>query len=262
MRTEESKLLKITSKWWFFVGLIMAQMLIWPYSTKNFSFQGIGEMINYTLGYSLQIKISDSYLFFQIIAITVLLLLFFLKNKFAMIFNVYVFLSYILFAVLQNVAITDKYGLSVVTINVVMFLLVAFSWLMEILKPENDYSFINFDWKKSWMIVLSFFAFWLPLNNGVFDLNLKHLFLNGSSLTFCMMTPVFLTIMTLNLPSVKIATYRITAIVGIIIGLYNMMNFQHPDRVDLAIIHLPLLIISLYAAIKSFKIKKYGKEIQ
>ena len=62
--------------------------------------------------------------------------------------------------------------------------------------------------------------------------------------------------LTLNLHKVNIATYRITAIIGVIIGLYNMMNFFNPHTVFLGVVHLPLLIISLYSAILSYRVTK------
>jgi len=261
METQKSRLLKVTRKWWFYVVLILAQVFIWPYSTANFSYLEIGDMIGYTLGNSLQVKMHGMYIYFQLFAILILFLLFYYKNRFAKVFNWYVMLSYIAFAVLQNVAITDKYGLSIVTINVCMFLFVGMAWLGEILKPQNDYSFTRLNWGHSWLIALSVLAFWIPLNHGAFDFNPKYFLFNGSSLAFCMMTPVFLTILTINSPNINIAAYRITAIIGVIIGLYNMNNFQNPATVNLAILHLPLLIISLYAMYNSFKIENHGKKI-
>lgn len=38
---------------------------------------------------------------------------------------------YVLYAIVQNVAVTDKYGFSIVTVNVVMMLLVALLWMRE-----------------------------------------------------------------------------------------------------------------------------------
>lgn len=255
MTKQTNKLERITRKWWFFAILIGAQFLILPFSTRNFDFNNIGNIINTTLSNSLQGKMYDYYIYFQAPVIIVLLLLFVLKNKFAKIFNIYVLLSYVAFAVLQNIAFTETYGLSVVTINVFMFLLVAFVWLKEVLYPKNDYTFSNLNWKQSWLILLALIAFWAPLSKGVFDFNPKHLLYSGSSLAFCLMTPVYLTIMTLNIPQINVATYRITAIVGVIIGFYNMMLFQNPNTVSLATLHIPLLIISFWAMIRSYKIK-------
>lgn len=255
---EESKLTRYSRKWWFFLILILilAQFMVMPFATKNFSFEETGNIIWYTLGNSLQLKLYPYNIYGQVIVISMLLLLFVMKNKVARLFNIYVFVSYIVFAIVQNVAVTEKYGLSVVTINIIMFLFVAYVWLREIIKPENDYSFENFRWKDSWLIVLSLFAFWAPVSTSGFDFNPKYLLFGNSGSAFCLMTPVFLTIMTLNIPRINIVTYRITAIIGFIIGLYNMMNFANPQTVPLGIVHLPLVIISLYAAIRSYRIKK------
>lgn len=249
------KLEKITKKWWFFALLIGLQFMIMPFSTKNFSFETIGGVIGATLSNAIQVKIVDYYIYFQILAIVMLILLFIFKNKIGKIFTLYVTLSYIAFAIIQNIAITEKYGISIVTINVLMFLFVAYLWLKEFLNPQNDYSFSNLNWKNCWLIALALIAFWLPLERGNFNFSWSHFLYSGSSLAFCMMTPVFLTIMTLNIPKTNVVTYRITAIIGVIIGFYNMMNFQNPHTVNAALIHLPLMIISIYAMIKSYLIK-------
>jgi len=254
MKEQTNNLERVTRKWWFYAILLVAQFLIMPFSTQNYDFNKIGNILSTTLSNSFQTKMYNYYIYFQLFAIITLLLLFILQNKFAKVFNVYVLLSYIAFAVLQNVALTENYGLSMVTINILMFLFVAYAWLKEVLKPENDYTFSNLNWKESWLIPLAFIAFWAPLSGGVFDFNPTHLLYSGSSLAFCLMTPVFLTIMTFNIPKINIITYRITAIVGVIIGFYNMMNFQNPKTVNVAILHFPLLIISFYALIRSYKI--------
>lgn len=79
-------------------------------------------------------------------------------------------------------------------------------------------------------------------------------YLSRKMRAFCLTTPLFLTILTLNLPKVNIVTYRITAIIGVIIGLYNMMNFFNPHTVWLGVVHVPLLTISLYSAILSYRV--------
>ena len=47
--------------------------------------------------------------------------------------------------------------------------------------------------------------------------------------------------------------YRITAVVGFIIGCYNMASFFNPGTVWLGFVHLPLLLISLYCAVLSYR---------
>ena len=258
MRKKNQMLEKLTGKWWFYIIMLFAQFLILPYSSKNFNYTQIGNIISTTLNKALLGELQDYFIYIQVTSTVLFMLLFIMRNKVKKIFNVYVFISYLLFTVLQNIAFTEKYGLSIVSINIVMFLLVAFVWLRELINSENDYNFINLNWKTSWLIILSLICFWWPMNWETLniDFQIKHFLFNGSSLAFCAMTPIFLTIMTLNLPRVNVVTYRITAIIGTIIGLYNMMNFTNTHTSHIAILHLPLIIISTYSLIMSYKIRK------
>lgn len=248
---------KLTRKWWFFAGLIALQFVVMPFSTKNFGFENIEDMVGWTLSHAIQLQMRSYYLYFQVLALVVLFALFLFKNRMKKVFSLYAALSYVAFALLQNVAVTEEYGLSVVSVNVLMFLMVAYVWFLESKLPENDYSFDNLNWKTAWMIPLALLAFWLPINQYLrFDFSLSRFLFSGSSLTFCMMISVFLTIMTLNLPKVNLVTYRVTAIIGVIIGCYNMMMFQNPQRINLALIHLPLMIISVYAVIVGYRMRR------
>ncbi|MFP4459580.1 MAG: hypothetical protein ACLFSQ_08350, partial [Candidatus Zixiibacteriota bacterium] len=237
------KFLRITKKWWFYLIILAAQFLLMPVATKNFSFDKIAEIIPKTLSNSFLMNFVDCFIYYQSFTITMLILLFLLQNKMKKIFAFYVFVSYLLYAVLQNIAITEKFGLSFVTINIVMFIMVALSWLHEAFHGENSYRFKNIRLYNIWMIPVSAFLLWWPLDwrSLGFDFHIKHLLFNGSTLAFCPMTPIFLTIMTLNIPKINILTYRITSLIGIIIGFYNMINFFNPGLNNLAVMHIPLL---------------------
>jgi hypothetical protein len=253
---------KLTKKWWFYLILILSQFLIPPIATKNFDISKWGEIIQVSLKMSITNSLFEYNIYFQITAIIMLTCLFIFKNRIKKIFSTYVILSYILFALGQNIAITETYGLSVITINLIMFLLVAYVWLIELINGKNDYSFSNLHWKYSWMILFALFAFWCPINNTSLqiDFHPKYFLINNSSLAFCLMTPVYLTIMTLNLPNVNFTTYRITSIIGLIIGVYNMFNFFSPSMIWIGLLHIPLILISLYAFILSFKISDNGQK--
>jgi len=65
-----------------------------------------------------------------------------------------------------------------------------------------------------------------------------------------------LTILTLYYPMVNIVTLRVTSLLGIIIGFWNMVvNFLFkPDILWWnGVLHLPLVFISIYAFILSFR---------
>jgi len=248
------KLEKCTSKWWFFVLLFVGQCVLMPIVSRNFDPQNVPGIIRTTLANAPQVHLGNLNILFQTLSLVMFILLFVFKNKFRTVFNAYVAISYLAFAFIQNMAVTEQYGFSVITVNVVMFLFVAYTWLRETLKPENSYDFGNLRWKYAWMIVLALFAYWCPFNNaGQLDFNPLPFFTRNTATAFCLTTPAFLTILTLNLPKVNIVSYRITAIIGFLIGIYNMSNFLNPSTVWVGFLHLPLVTISLYCAILSYK---------
>ena len=249
------KLEKASKKWWFFVILLAAQSVLLPIVSRNFDPQNIPRMVSVTLGNAVQNHLGNLNILFQSLSLLMLVLLVVFKNKVRTLFNAYVAVSYTAFAFIQNMAVTELYGFSVVTVNFAMFLFVAYVWIRELFNPENNYDFSNFHWKYIWMILFALFAYLCPFtSHGEMDWNLLHFFTRNTATAFCLTTPLFLTILTLNLPKVNIVTYRITAIIGVIIGLYNMMNFFNPHTVFLGVVHVPLLTISLYSTILSYRV--------
>ena len=248
------KLKRISTRWWFFALLLLAQTVLMPFASRNFAPQDIGRIIPATLANAPQTHLGDWNILFQGVSLLFLVLLLVFRDRVRTLFNAYVALSYLAFAFIQNVAFTEQYGFSVVTVNLVMFLFVACVWIRETLHPRNRYTFDNFRWKYAWMIVLALFAYVCPFTlRGEPDLDPLHFFTRNTATAFCLTTPLFLTILTLNLPHVNLVTYRITAIVGFIIGCYNMANFANPATVWLGCLHLPLVSISLYCAILSYR---------
>jgi hypothetical protein len=66
-------------------------------------------------------------------------------------------------------------------------------------------------------------------------------------LTFCFTTPVFLLGLVFFYPHVNQFAYRATAFCGLLYGLFNLSQWFSPDTRWMGFLHLPLLIISLYA---------------
>jgi len=111
-----------------------------------------------------------------------------------------------LFAFLQSIAVTEKYGLGIITLNLVMFTLVASFWFWEASIQKNDFTPQKQPSWKYWVIPTAFLAFWYPCSisgvSAVQDFNPVKLLTNEAGLTFCMMTPVYLSILTLYHPRV------------------------------------------------------------
>lgn len=241
---------RVTRRWWFFVLAVLLQFIIPPYASKGFEWAQTGELVGHILQNSLMMGWFAVYPFFQVAAILFVLGVVFFRNRFVKIFSIYVALAYLLFAVGQNISVTDEYGTAVLNLNVVMFVIVAAFWFWEAFQGCNDFSARSrFLWRY-WVVLPAFFAFWFPMNWSTLspDFNPLYLFTSGSALTFCMMTPVFLAILTIYYPLVNRATLRVTALIGLIIGFYNMLvNFVfEPALWWNGVLHIPLVILSIY----------------
>jgi hypothetical protein len=253
--THQSRLERITRRWWFFLLFVLIQFFP-PYASKAYKIEDWGEVIQHALGNAIVYRHSEIYPVFQIIAILFVVGILILRNKLARVFGIYVAISYVLFAIGQSIAFTDKYGLSICTINFVMFLIVAGFWAWEAAVLKNDYTFRKLPIWRYWVVPLAVLAFWYPASKGRPDFNPVLLFTSGSGLAFCLMTPVYVALLSLYWPRVNTPAMRVTSLVGLIIGLYNMYaNFGiNPGRGWWnGVLHIPLLVISLYGLILSLK---------
>ncbi len=256
----QSKLELITRRGWFFL-LFILNLFVPPYVSKGSSLQEWGkitdEILSQAIIYNLPFLV---YLIFKIIPIILICSIILFKNKVARLFSVYVAITYVLFALLQNIAISQKHGLGIVTTNLIMFLAVALFWFWEAIVCENDFAPQKQPLWKYWVVPFALLAFWYPTNPKTLmpDFNPLYLFTNDVGLAFCMMTPVYIAILTLYYPRINIATLRVTSLVGTIIAFSNMLsNFLiAPDQLWWnGVLHLPLLIISIYGLILSLRKK-------
>ena len=248
----------ITRKWWFLVLFILIGTITPPIVTKGFDPSKTGEIISYMLQNSLIKFCSPLYPVFKIIPIVLVFALILFGNQIGRIFSLYGGITYILFAFLQSIAITDKYGFGIVTGNFILMILVAIFWFWEASVNKNNLTPQKLPIIRYWIVPLAFLAFWYPVNLESMkpDFNLSYLFTNPAGLAFCTMTPVYLGILTLYYPKVNIATLRVTSLLGIIIGFWNIVvNFLiKPDILWWnGVLHLPLVFISIYAFILSLR---------
>ncbi len=256
VQTVEAKLERSTRKWWFFLIFIVIQFIP-SYTSKTADVADIGIITGEILSRGIVYSLSVIYPVFKIVPILLLILIVLLKNRVTRIFAGYVALTYVLFAFLQNIAITEKWGLGILTINLAMFLTVAAFWIWETIAGKNDFTPQRRPLWRYWVVPVALLAFWYPANGTTFaaDFNPVSIVTNMAGLTFCMMTPVYLAVLTIYHPRVNIPVLRVTALVGLIIAFYNVwVNFfMFPgDMWWNGVLHVPLTIISIYAFILSF----------
>ncbi len=254
----QNELERITRRWWFF-GLFILIQFVPPYASKGYNFpEEWSDVITQALSNMVVGSCSALYPVFKVIPIVIVASIVVFRNRVTRLFNIYVAISYVIFAVGQSIGVTEKYGVAICTINLIMFLAVAGFWVWEAKVLQNDFSPAKIATWKYWVVPLAVLAFWYPLDlkTAKPDFVLFGFFTNGAGMAFCTMTPVYLGLLTLYWPKVNIVTLRVTSVVGFIIGLYNMnLNFiMRPSILWWnGVLHIPLLVISLYGLVLSLK---------
>jgi hypothetical protein len=168
-------------------------------------------------------------------------------------FSGYAACSFVIYALVQNAAQTKSYGFAVISGNMVLFLLVGGVWFWEMIVHRTQYQLVRRPRWRYWVVPLAFLSFWMPSSQqgGVIvpDFSPVGFFANEAGLTFCMMLPVYMAVTSLSYPDVNLPLLRISGWVGIVIGLFNILEFfTYPGYGWwMAILHLPLLSISLFS---------------
>lgn len=257
IQTSYDKWDRITRKWWFYTAFALWQVvgIFATFALKNPQNEHWSQVIRHTFPNALLWDVKFTFPFIQAVTIAFIVLLLLRKHRFGRIFSIYAGITFILQAVLQNTALTDTYGLTIVTVNVVQFVLVGLFWFWEAGIQNNRYSFRP---QTLWMyaaIPLAFFAFWAPESLQDFlGLKLGYILTSGTTYGFCLMVPVYLAILFLSYPQVNLVTLRVTGLVGTMLGLYNMsMVAITSHNWWSAAIHTPLLVLSIIGFILSFR---------
>ena len=201
MMTRNSALEKFLLSRKFIVCIIVLQFILLPIATKGFRWENIGDLIIYTLSHALIQGMYPYAWTFQIVSLVMLMLLVLRRVTMSRWFMFYVGGCYVLYAIVQNVAVTDKYGFSIVTVNVVMMLLVALLWMREAWRGSSMLTFGNLNRRTAWLIPVALFCLWWPMDmmrGAEPDFSPIHLFAGGSAMAFCPMTPVFLVLLLLS----------------------------------------------------------------
>lgn len=247
----------VIRKWWFFLIFLLIQFIP-PYASKGLVWEKAGDFTVEVLSHALMYSLRPLYPIFKIAPILLVISMVFFKNRIVRLFAGYVATTYVLFALLQSIAVTESYGLGIITSNMVLFLIVAVFWMWEAIVKRNDFTSRKPPLWKYWVVPLAFLAFWYPADSVTLvpDFQPVSLVTNGAGLAFCMMTPVYIAILSFYHPRINMAVLRVTALAGIIIGFYNMwVNFFMNPAVLWwnGVLHIPLVTLSSYGLVLSFK---------
>ncbi len=249
---------RLTRRWWFLLLFVLLN-LIPPYVSKPLSSKEWSEMWRiYDHIFSnafINALSSPWWVVFQIAPVVLVLLIFLLGNRVRAVFSAYAAITFVLFAVLQNIAVTKKYGLGIVTCNFLWFMILAGFWAWEAFAGLTDFSPRRRPLWAYWVVPLAIFAFWIPVGpakDGTWHFSPLFFLQMHTGLAFCLMAPVYLAILSLYHLRVNLAVMRMTALTGIILAFYNILGASFGRNAFHAIAHVPLATISIYAFVLSF----------
>jgi hypothetical protein len=242
------KFLVLIRKSWFLVAFVLLQ-LIPPYASHGYPWQDFPLVNAAILTHPIKIFSANLFPIFQILPIILLLAIFFFGNRVSRGFSLYVALTYFLVAFLQNISISEKYGLAICVGNVLIFLLLAGFWFWEFLFPKNHFLLQKLPFWSYWPLLLAMLAFWGPINPQSLlpDFNPMHMLTSGSGLSFCMATPLYLAILMTFSGQANLKVWLATSWVGLMMSMGNLvLEFViYPSYWWIGVLHFPLFILSI-----------------
>ena len=193
-------------------------------------------------------------LIFHVLTLLMIILIVWQPEKMGRVLAGYMGLNYLMIALVQTMGTTVKYGFVLHIGGMVMYGVLGFVWLIVAFRNELQTSFKSISWQHLLLLPLALLSFWAPYvasGNGVEpDFNPLLLLVSPDyGLTFCFTTPIFLFLLILFYPQVNKLAYKITAFNGLLYGLFNLTHWSKPELRWMGFLHLPLLIISVYALI-------------
>jgi hypothetical protein len=213
-------------------------------------------------------KTSVAYLWLSpavhVITVVLLIALYLYGSRGGRVADAFFAILFLFIAFSNHIAITNTYGLAVVTGNLVPILIVGLLWVWEVYKPQNNYVFERLPAWRYWVLPFAFLAFWSPINAQLNpDFNPLLLLNSSFGVMYCPTTPVIIALLTLIYPRVNTIVLRATSFVGLIIGLFNVMSYFIMPGYTLwnLVLHTPLVFISLYGLLLPTTTKKASPQV-
>lgn len=246
----QGKLDTVTKKWWLYL-LLLLLFFIPTYASKSYdprqSVDLIGQVLSAPLIYVFPALMPIA----KIVPVALIVGVLAYGNKMRRAFNVYVAVLYLALAFLQTAAVTNTYGLVVISGNLALVLIVALVWVWEIVVERNDFGTRKHPLWRWWVAPLAVVSLLAPVDASTMspDFSPVRLLTNEAGLTVCMMTPVVLAVLTLFHPTVNPAVLRVSSFAGMLLGAVNMIVWFALESWGwwMGVLHIPLVVISVYA---------------
>jgi hypothetical protein len=246
----QEELDELTQKWWFYLILLLF-FFIPTYASRPYdprqSVALVGLVLSAPLINAFPVLMPTA----KIIPVVLILGVLVRGNKMRRFFDVYAGALYLALALFQTMAITDTYGLVILSGNLALVMTVALAWIWEAFAERNDFGLRQIPPWRWWVVPLALLALLEPVDVTTMspDFTPARLLTNEAGLTFCMLTPTMLAALTLFHPTVNRAVLRVTSFAGMLFGAVNVIVWFGIEAGGwwMGVLHLPLVIVSVYA---------------
>ena len=244
----------LARRWWFF--LVVVLLFFSPaYTTQPFNPADTPQLVIEVLAHALAFSVPVLFPLFKLIPVILVVGLVLLPARTARLFYAWAGINLIVVAIFQDMAVTQTYGFAILVGNLIVYGLVGLLWIHAAFGPDAAKFKLSrtLPWWRYWVILPALLAFWYPVSVvGTVpapSFAPVGLLANEAGLTFCMMLPVYLALLTLGYPNVDRTVLRVSGFIGIITGLLNVFEFFLIPIYGpwMGTLHLPLLLISVYA---------------
>ena len=243
----------INERKWFYpaVYLLFLILSFLPlYTERPYSYEHTQEVIISLLSISI-VPFNRFGIIFHISTLVLVLLMIFIPKEFDCLFPFYVGLNYLVIAFTQSIGRTERYGLVVHTGNLAISAVLGVIWLGTSIRGNPRIHLEKIRWHHIVLFPLALLAFWSPyqIKEGMVFPDFNPLFLLTSpdyGFTLCFTTPVFLYLLMIFYREINRFAIRATAFCGLLFALYNLTHWFQPESRWMGVLHLPLLVISVF----------------
>jgi hypothetical protein len=256
MKTNRKPLEFLTEKWWFYLLVVLLIFFLPNYSARPYDPRNTSAVIAAVMEHASIYSFPAFLPVFKVIPILLIAAILVWGDRATRFFDGYVAFTLLLFALFQNAALTQDYGLVVLVGNTAVYAGIACLWGWETVVKRNDFTPHPLRWWKYWVVPVALLAFWFPVNLVTLRPDFSPLLLltSEAGLTTCMMVPVYLAVVVLFEPKINRPVVRVTSFVGIVTAFLNLLQwFVLNPHLWIGTLHLPLLVISAYAFILSVR---------
>ncbi len=250
LERSQSRLDSATAKWWLY-PLLFLLFFIPAYASEAYDPTETLALIEEALTNPLIYSFPRLMPLAKLVPVLLIAALAVLGNRVRRLFTAYVALLYTALALFQITAQTPTYGFVLISGNLALVLVVALAWAWEAMAARADLTPRKQPLWKWWVAPLAVLAFLAPIDTGTLapDFSVVGMLTNPAGLTYCMMTPVILAVLTMYHPKVNRFVLRVSSFVGMIYGAVNTIVWfvLIPSGWWMGVLHIPLLLISIYA---------------